>query len=188
MKPIVVKNFVSKQACDELNAWTELGIKKRWLDYGITFIGGLPVWGYTKRLNTRICEDQFEYPAIAYEIFSKITATLGLEDLPKSVQGRCKNGIVVSCTLPSGSVFEHTDPKEPYGELLRCNVITKNSDFGGNLYIGGEHLDIGVGDLHCYLASYTPHYVTPVEGNTARVLWMFGYQTSIVRYTQIKVA
>jgi hypothetical protein len=56
--------------------------------------------------------------------------------------------------------------------------MTRAADAGAELFIDGEKIDIGVGDLHCYLPSDAEHYVTTAEGNTPRVMWMFGYQMS----------
>jgi hypothetical protein len=66
------------------------------------------------------------------------------------------------------------------GELhvLRCNVMTQAADDGAQLFIGNKQIDIGVGDLHCYLPSDVEHYVTPVKGSMPRIMWMFGYQIS----------
>jgi hypothetical protein len=52
--------------------------------------------------------------------------------------------------------------------------MSQAADDGAELFVGGEKVDIKVGDLHCYLASDYEHYVTEVKGNTSRVLWMFG--------------
>jgi hypothetical protein len=68
---------------------------------------------------------------------------------------------------------------------LRCNVLTRKADNGGELYVGGNKIDINVGDLHCYLPSTVEHYVTEVKGKTSRVLWMFGYQCSVKRFNDL---
>jgi hypothetical protein len=52
--------------------------------------------------------------------------------------------------------------------------MTRAADAGAELYVGGQLVDIEVGELHCYLASEFEHKVTEVQGNTSRVLWMFG--------------
>jgi hypothetical protein len=52
--------------------------------------------------------------------------------------------------------------------------MTQDADAGGNLYIGGEKTDVSVGDLHCYLVSEHEHWVESVQGNTPRIMWMFG--------------
>lgn len=185
MRLIVVKDFAGSDICAQLNHWVDAGVQNHWLDASINAGSG---WAYINRLTTRNYGDRFEYPDVVYATFDRITDVLDLGDLPKSVAGAGKDGVVVSCTLPGGHLFEHMDQKEPNGEVLRCNIMTRSADAGGKLYVGGQHVDIDVGDLHCYLASAVPHYVTEVKGNTARVLWMFGYQTTPERFSQIEVA
>lgn len=180
----MVKGFVNQDVCEKLNAWVDTGVQNQWLDGSVNKDSG---WEYKKRLTTRNYGDRFEYPNVVHEVFESITESLKLQDLPKSVAGAGRDGVVVSCTLPGGHLFEHMDQKEPNGEVLRCNIMTRNADAGGKLFIGGQQIDVEVGDLHCYLASAVPHYVTEVEGNTSRVLWMFGYQVTAERFKQIQV-
>jgi len=185
MTVVVIKRFASPELCAQLNDWVDLGVENRWLDQGISSGSG---WSYAKRFTTRNYGDRFEYPTPVHDTFKQITETLKLQDLPKSVAGAGRDGVVVSCTFPGGDVYLHQDPKEPNGEVLRCNIMTRSADAGGKLYVGDAHIDIEVGDLHCYLASAIPHCVTTVEGDTSRVLWMFGYQATLERFAQIKVA
>lgn len=186
MKVFMVKGFANQDTCDQLNAWVDMGVQNQWLGGGINKNSN---WDYQKRLTTRNYGDRFEYPAKVYEVFDSITKSLKLQDLPKSVAGKGKDGVVVSCTYPGGDVYSHTDPMEGVNlHVLRCNIVTRKPDAGGKLFIGGQQIDIEVGDLHCYLASAVPHYVTTVEGGTSRVLWMFGYQATPERFAQIKVA
>jgi hypothetical protein len=175
MTVIVQKNFLSKEECAQLNDWVDLGLSKKWLDKGFD-IGCS--WGYTKRLTTRAYGDRFCYPQIVYEVFSKITKHYDLGNLKKSVIGRGRDGVVVSCTFPTGNLYEHKDAMEGDLDVLRCNIMTRKADAGGELFVDGKKIIIEVGDLHCYLASSVSHYVTEVEGETSRVLWMFGYQAS----------
>jgi hypothetical protein len=182
---LVIRNFISSDEARSLNDFVDAGTTNGFLDKGITGVDvvedGVSVRvfdrGYTKRLTTRMYGDRFEYPDLVYQIFSRITDRLSLGDLDKSVNGRGRNGVVVSNTLPGGDVYVHTDPMEELGRhVLRCNIMTRAADAGGLLQVGGVPVNIGVGDLHCYLASHVRHSVTTVEGQTSRVLWMFGYQ------------
>jgi hypothetical protein len=169
------RNFLSSQECKALNDWVVLGVENKWLDVGISRGSG---WGYKDRLTTRNYGDRFEYPPLVYQVFDKISDFLGLQDTPKSSVGGGKDGVVVSYTLPNGDVYPHKDPMEIDLHVLRCNVMTQPADAGAELFIGGKKIDIGVGDLHCYLPSDVEHYVTTVEGETPRIMWMFGYQIS----------
>jgi hypothetical protein len=185
MKILFKSDFVSPEECAQLNRWVVEGVKEKWLDAGIS--RGAE-WVYPDRVTTRNYGDRFEYPEVVYRIFDRITDSLGLHDLPKSVIGGGKNGVVVSCTFPGGDVYPHRDPMEDDRHVLRCNIMTQAADDGAQLFIGGNKIDINIGELHCYLPSYVEHYVTEVKGVTPRIMWMFGYQITPERFAQIKVA
>jgi hypothetical protein len=169
-------NFIDQETCDKLNEWVDKAVKYNWLDKSINE----KTANYNGRLTTRFYGDRFvDYPPIVYEVFDKITEYMGLQDVPKSVNGGGKNGLVISCTLPGGNLFEHIDVMEPEGRhVLRCNILTRKADSGAELYINGEHYDVRVGEMHCYLPSNQPHYVTAAEGETSRIMFMFGYQVT----------
>jgi hypothetical protein len=158
-----------------MNDWVNLGVGSKWLDEGISRGSG---WAYKDRLTTRAYGDRFEYPQVVYNVFAKITDTLGLQDTPRSLYGGGRDGVVVSYTLSGGDVCKHKDPMEGDLHVLRCNIMTQAADSGAELFIDGEKMDVGVSDLHCYLPSDVEHYVTTAEGNTPRIMWMFGYQIS----------
>lgn len=180
---IFKRNFLDAETCQALNAWVMEGVENKWLDAGISRGSG---WSYKNRLTTRNYGDRFDYPEIAYSVFDKVTECLGLYGVPRSITGGGRNGLVVSCTFPGGDVYQHKDPMEGYFHVLRCNVMTQAADDGAELFIGGEKIDIGVGDLHCYLPSDVEHYVTEAKGSTPRIMWMFGYQISKQDFLQIK--
>ena len=184
MNPHIVrkKQFISQFQCDEMNEWVNCAIEKKWLDFGIDPDLG---WAYQKRLTTRAYGNRFEYPEIVYQIFEKISETLGLTDLPKSIAGGGRGGVVVSCTYADGDVYEHIDPMEGDRHVLRCNIMSQKADLGADLYIGNKRIDVEVGELHCYLPSDVPHYVTTAKGRTPRIMWMFGYQCSKDRFERL---
>jgi hypothetical protein len=176
------KQFLTQTQCDELNAWAQEAVKRKWLDLGSSRDLG---WKYAYRLTTRPYGHRFEYPATVHKIFEQITNALQLDDLPKSTFGGGRDGVVVSYTFPEGDVYRHYDRMEDQQHVLRCNVMTQAADSGAKLYINEEHIDIDVGELHCYLPSNVPHYVTRVEGKTPRIMWMFGYKCDKERFDQL---
>jgi hypothetical protein len=180
---IFKKNFLDESICKNLNAWVNKAVENKWLDVGMSRGSG---WSYKDRLTTRNYGQRFDYSNLVYEVFEKITDTLNLQGVPKSVIGGGKNGVVVSCTFPNGDVYPHKDPMEGEFHVLRCNVMTQAADDGAELFIGGKKINIDVGDLHCYLPSNVEHYVTKVQGNTPRIMWMFGYQFSIKQFTTLQ--
>lgn len=179
---LIIKNFIDDEVCNNLNAWVDEAVTKKWLDRGKSRGSS---WTYEKRLTTRNYGDRFDYPDVVYQVQDKITNTLKVNDLNKSVAGGGKNGIVVSCTYDGGDVYSHIDPKEEFLDVLRCNILTRKPKSGGHLFINGCEIIIDVGDLHCYLPSTVPHHVTKVSGNISRVLWMFGYQCSKERFSKL---
>jgi hypothetical protein len=174
------KHFITPVQCDGLNTWVNQAIQNRWLDSGIDSVGMCK-----NRLTTRLYGNRFEYPQIVHSVFDQITEALALHNLSKSVAGGGRDGVVVSCTYRGGDVYQHTDPMEDECHVLRCNVITQGADSGAKLYIDNEHIDVEVGELHCYLPSALPHYVTAVQGQTPRIMWMFGYKCDKERFDQL---
>jgi len=169
------KNFLTSEECNLLNVWVDEGVEKKWLDIGITENRFGYVWN-TKRVTSRMYGNRFQNPQIALDISNRIRKFCGIDSYGL-IEGHGRDGVVVSCTFPDGDVSEHQDSYSKFENglsALRCNVMTRSADTGGKLYVGGEHLDIEVGELHCYLASDFKHKVTEVEGETSRVLWMFG--------------
>ena len=73
-----------------------------------------------------------------------------------------------------GDLYEHIDSGKDNLAALKCNVMTNAPEEGGKLYVGGQLLDVEVGELHCYISSEYPHKVTPMSGSSERILWMFG--------------
>jgi hypothetical protein len=171
----IIPNFITPEECDILNRWVYKAIDLKWLDSGITTNGIV----YQDRLTTRLYSNRFEkYDDLAYIIRDRIRTVLKIENLPISMFGGGKHGIVVSNTLPRGDVYLHSDPKEGLIDVLRCNIITQSAKLGAELTVAGKIYDVKAGDLHCYLASKYPHKVSTVEGDRSRILWMFGFQIS----------
>lgn len=170
MRVEIFRNFLDAETIAELNAWTVLGVENGWLDDGISNYR----YGYSLRKTSRIYSQRFEYPQIVRDVSERIRAFCGLSQYPL-ITGHGRDGVVVSYTLPGGDVYRHRDPAGAMGlATLRCNVMTQAADAGGILHIEGKRIDIEVGDLHCYLVSEFAHSATTVEGNTPRIMWMFG--------------
>lgn len=164
------KNFITPEECAELNAWVDEGLKKNWLGAG--FNRG--EFGYSKRFTSRMCADRYEYPEIVRAISARTREFCGVSSYGL-IEGHGRDGVVVTCTYTGGDVFAHHDPRSAEGlATLRCNILTRAADNGGVLHLEGKPRPLEVGELHCYLASEHRHSVSEVEGNTSRVMWMFG--------------
>lgn len=165
-----LKNFITPEECAALNAWTDEGVKNKWLDLGISRKN----FGYTYRVTSRLYPERFEYPQFVRDLSERVRAFCGVSSYGL-IEGHGRDGVVVSCTFPGGDVYAHRDPPGPNGlATLRCNIMTRAADSGCVLTVGGQVLDIEVGELHCYMVSDHVHSATPVEGVTSRVMWMFG--------------
>ena len=167
MRIVVVKNYLPQSTCDQLNSLTDYAKVNN-----ILTLGNRTTVRYTSRLHP----EYYQYPQWVLDLSNQIRAYCGVANYPiisGETQGR--DGIVTNYTPPTGDVFAHTDAKSPDGlSALRCNVVTRQADAGGVLYVGGQEVPLAAGDLHCYLVSDYEHYVTPVEGSTVRVNWIFG--------------
>jgi hypothetical protein len=177
MTVTIFPKFITTEECEILNLWTEHALHNNMLGKGINAYGKA---GADNRYSSRAHPDRFDsYPDVAYSIYDRILKYLDLHGLEKSVNNGGKDSIIVNCTLPGGDVFKHIDFMEPNGNhLLRCNILTQPADMGGELFVNDNKISIEVGDLHCYLVTKYQHTATEVQGDSNRILWMFGYQIS----------
>jgi hypothetical protein len=182
MRIEVYPSFATEDEINALNKWTELGVKHKWLDTGIS--NGVPC---TNRVTSRFYGDRFQYPFEAYVIQTRINDALGLKNY-SPILGHGKDGIVVSYTMNGGDVYKHKDPKSSTGlATLRCNILTQKPDAGCQLYVEGQPINFNVGDLHCYLVSEHEHWATPVEGDVPRIMWMFGAHVPVEDWNNNKI-
>lgn len=170
MRIEVIKNFVTEKDLKVLNNWVTEAITNGWIDTGLD-----KSYRQTrKRLTSRFYGHRFRYPKEIIDLSDKVRSVCGITDYPLIV-GHGNSGIVVSCTFAEGDVYKHRDPLSKTGlETLRCNILSQESEVGGKLFVEGKEVELDVGDLHCYLASEHEHWATKVEGNTPRIMWMFG--------------
>lgn len=173
MTVTIFPKFITSDECKELNLWAEYALNNNMLSSGVGFY-----LGKGKRYSSRTNPEKFDrYPDVAYSIYDRISAFLDLGGLTKTVNNGGKDGIIVGCQPPGSDVFIHKDYMEPNSNhLLHCNILTQPADMGGELTVNDNKINVGVGDLHCYIVSKYKHSVTQIQGNSTRILWMFGYQ------------
>jgi len=170
MQVKIYKNFLNVEECNALNDVARLGVLEGWVSEALS----RGQRNYTKRLTSRFHMEKAEYPPLVYAVSAKVREFLGVESFPL-IEGHGKNGVVVSYTMQGGDVYPHKDPRSNEGlPTYRCNVLTQANEDGCELYVGGQKIDIEVGDLHCYMVSELEHYVTEAKGKTPRIMWMFG--------------
>lgn len=171
MRVDVIKGFLPEADCIELNAWTEHAAKNGLLSTGLTR-NGLT----NNRLTSRLNSFKYVYPQLVIDTSNKVREFVGVSEYPL-ITGHGRDGVVVSYTTNGGDVYKHRDPSsqtDPNLGTLRCNILTQKPEAGGELYVEGRKIELEVGDLHCYMVSKYHHWATPVVGNTARIMWMFG--------------
>jgi hypothetical protein len=176
MRYEIIRSLVTKKECDELNQWADIAVKNNWLGAGIQE-KGVP---YPKelRVTSRFYGHRFEHPHLALDIFSRIRKALDLPNAPL-VTGHGRDGIVVNYTMNGGTVYEHTDGKTGSLATLRCNLLSRKSKEGGELFINNIEHPMEECAIHCYLVSENPHRVEEVRGDIPRVLWMFGFAVPV---------
>ena len=169
MRLEVTKAFLTQEECDALNAWALQGVTNGWVSTGTSSVGLT-----RNRLTSRMYGYRFTTPKIVKDVSKKVRSHVGVSTYP-IIGKHGRDGAVVTCTYDGGDVHIHRDPRNfPKLATLRCNVMTQKPESGGVLHIENEAVEIDVGDLHCYLVSEHPHYVTTVSGEIPRILWMFG--------------
>lgn len=163
------RNFLCEEECAFLNKVALSNIGK-WFDDGWD-TGGTR----TKlRLTTRMYMGEKKYPSKILDISKRVRQQAGINTYPL-IANHGSDGIVCSIIYQGGDIYEHKDPKSVDGlPTYRCNILTQANENGANLYVDGKKINIEVGDLHCYMVSELPHYVTEAKGVTPRIMWLFG--------------
>ena len=203
----IFPNFITAQECEELNVWAEKAVKNGWLSPGVdrtlaeakfsqSEAGNIldpekekvSIYGAKNRYSSTIFPDKFDkYPDLIYDIKNRIISFLNLENLKESEMngGKGKNSIISLVIQPGGDMFAHRDIMEPNGNhLLRCNIMTQVPEDGGELFVDDrdgvkQKINLGAGDLHCYMVTKYEHYSSTVKGNKNRILWMIGFQMPV---------
>jgi len=179
IKVAVVKNYLDRASCEELNQWVLQAIDQGKIGTGIT----TPEGGHylqpervtaKHRFTSRMYSDNYVYPALVTGIFDRIKTELNLKNAAVSKNGG-RDGVVVSCTYPGGDVYPHKDPKEGVAvSLLRVNILSKTAQAGGTIHVENATFNLEQGDMMAYLVDEYEHYVEPVEEGGPRIMWMFG--------------
>lgn len=165
MRIEVKTGYLGLSECEALNAWADMGVSNG------TFTNGRNADGSTNPLRFTTRLSPASYPPSVYDLDTAVRAYCGVSSYAPCQQGT--NGIVCNYIQPGGDVFAHTDQPENGLAILRCNIVTRAAQSGGELFVGGQALPLTAGELHCYLASEFEHYVTTVGGNLPRVMWSF---------------
>lgn len=165
----VYKNFLSAGECRLLNDCALRNLDK-WFGRGIT-TGGKPA---SNRITTRMYMGGKKYSPEVIAVSTKVRDFLGIGAFPL-INDHGSDGVVISMTHQGDNVYAHRDPRSADGQpTYRCNILTQANEDGAELYVAGKKIEVGVGDLHCYMVSELEHYVTGAKGPTPRIMYMFG--------------
>jgi hypothetical protein len=164
----VYKNFLSNDECQMLNN-IALANTNNWFGFGLSHNVFIDT-----RLTTRLYMENKTYTQEVLDVSKKVRAFVGVDKFPL-IYDHGSNGVVVSITYQNGDVPIHQDPKSAKGlPAYRCNILTQTNEDGAELYVDGKKINVEAGDLHCYMASELPHFVTTAKGKTPRIMYMFG--------------
>ena len=130
---------------------------------------------FTTRFPNESVAPSIDYPDAAHIVRQRIVNYFNLNEYksPPSYS----HGIVNGIGYAGGRIEEHIDPTYyPHTKTIHFNAITQHADGGGHTIIGGvEYNDLDTTDLLIYQVSEVHHEVTVTEGDTPRILWVFGF-------------
>ena len=94
----------------------------------------------------------------------------------------CVLGRTISLIMPGGFIHAHTDAyregvlgHRPGMEHMRCNIVVRLADATGQPIVEGRALPVGEGDLWAFFASKCRHETAPLQGQTPRIVFGFGW-------------
>ncbi len=166
----IIRNFLDPASCQALAEWA-LENEATALGEGHFKVGA---W-QNRRTSRSIPKDRYTLPPLAYQIRDRIHA-LFPEPRPRIAHNGGKDGVIIVATYPGGDTVDHLDPQPVPGvDLLRANIVVQSAESEGGLYVGGEQVDIGQGDLHLYAVCQHTHGVRTVGGSRPRIIWLFSF-------------
>lgn len=173
---LIVRNFISKEECDELNSWVDFAIKEDQFMDGVTGDWEKKEFSTTKKRLTNRMSEKIQYCSLVYEIQQKLRESFPVISNSEVIKNHGKDGIVVSVTYNDGDVYKHKDPS--VGENLsgaRFNILSSKAESGGLIHVEDKVYELKEGDLMAYLVTDLHHSVDVCNGNKPRILFMFGF-------------
>ena len=162
----VIRNFISKEECDELNKWTTQNENKEFFKTGKEA---------ENRKTTRYSNSiEFNYPTLILEKFQNFKKEFGIENLNNIEQG--KNGIINAISYGNSELILHTDPQYNKAQSFHITIQTSKAESGGDLIADGIVYEVDEGDAICFFASSIKHCTNPTSGNKPRIVWILGLQ------------
>jgi hypothetical protein len=173
--PTIIRNFITEVERDELNKWCLDNYKNPKL------FRDANMGKKNTRLTTRYShKNDLIFPDISYKIRNRIITRL---EITNSLVPDFKDGIVCGIGFNSGDIYKHTDPIwYPDTFTLHCNIISQKPKSGGITIIDEIEYETNETDLLCYPVSELPHSVNEIQGDTERILWVFGFSIPLIKY------
>lgn len=176
MRVEVIKGFATESECSFLSRVALEGVVNGQL---------ISASDRPERFSNRRDCGAYKNPGEALQLQRRIAMYFGLEAFPVASQSGGSDGIVVSCIKSGGDVFRHIDPASGHPTAtLRCNLLTKAADAGGELIVGNDKIEFKERDLVCFLVTETEHHVTKNTGSGPRILWQFGWYVPVGFWSQ----
>lgn len=172
-----IPNFITRDEADELIAWIDTAIEDGYLtDAPLKSVGG-----YDSRLTSRNYDGDVPFPQVAYDIRQRILDTFEWTPISKIEPINQGKGVMAIITRPGGDTKPHYDPlfrnpdnPQDFMPAVRFNIILQNAEKGGELYVEGENRACDELELHAYNVTRLKHWVTKVEGEKPRYIFLFG--------------
>jgi len=147
--------------------------------------GDMYVWSKhpgTIRRTTRFT-DRVVYPDIAYKIKDRIQTEFNLKSVKEPPY---PSGMVATYGYPGDWCELHQDPSW-YEDCItyHCIVLLSDIEHGGLSIIADQEVQLQPRDCILYPVSEIPHGSTKLNGNTPRLLWIFGYCVPLTEIDKI---
>jgi len=181
MKPRLerIPEFISKEEQKTLIDWIDEKLSKGEIPFGYTYDRVIRNHIINKkRRTTRVSEKPIDFPQVAYDTQKRLLDTFEWTDncrIEPICNGNKESGMIVIATFPGGDTHKHRDSKVILGRsATRFNIILQKPESGGELYVEGENFACDERELHCYNVTDNTHWVTEVQGDKPRYIWIFG--------------
>lgn len=160
----IIRNFLSKEECSELNEWAIQNENKEFFKTGKEA---------ENRKTTRYSKNiEFKYPILILEKFQHFKKEFGVENLNNIEQG--KNGIICAISTNGSILRKHKDPSHNNFNSFHLVIQTSKSEIGGELVINDRVYKVNEGDVLCFFADCNEHYTTENIGSKPRIVWILG--------------
>lgn len=172
IEPKLVKSLINHQECDSLSKWIFLNMSQGYFQKA-DHPG-------CNRMTTRGVElDTIPFPPLAFIIQERIHDHFGLDNYEVKYPFY-HNAMVASYGFTPDCCEAHKDPRYYEGfTTFHCLSLLSQPEKGGTPVIDGIEYPMDKGDVLWVPVSECEHGTTLLEGNTPRLLWIFGFSVKV---------